>query len=222
MQNVCVCSAIEDLADGSDSFIVALTAEGKTPVQFTDYPRLGEQSNFYDEVKIWEAACATSAATSFFSPIKIRSGEGYREFLDGAFNANTPVFKLWLEAKAQFGPLPLEPRISCLVYLGTGKPQLKAFDDTVVAVGRSVIDIATETQTTAALFHEEHEDLANQARYFRFNPPDVGDVGLEEAGKRTIIEVTTEAYGNDPEVKQICGNSSRLLRMESPTAELKY
>lgn len=54
--------------------------------------------NLRAKVKIWEAARATSAAPSFFGPIKI---EG-RKFGDGALNANNPVRQVWWEAKDLF------------------------------------------------------------------------------------------------------------------------
>lgn len=65
-------------------------------------------SNYYSDrrgndlrniVKIWEAARATSAASSFFDDITI-AGEG---FVDGATGANNPIFKLWTEAADAFG-----------------------------------------------------------------------------------------------------------------------
>jgi len=46
-----------------------------------------------NKVKIWEAARATSAATSFFNPITI----GTESFVDGATGANNPINELWTE-----------------------------------------------------------------------------------------------------------------------------
>ena len=51
----------------------------------------------YHKTRIWEAARATSAASSFFDPIKI--GQFGEEFVDGAVGANNPVAQLWNEAK---------------------------------------------------------------------------------------------------------------------------
>jgi calcium-independent phospholipase A2-gamma len=61
----------------------------------------------FDEVKIWEVACATSAATTFFKPAQIMSGGVHRTFVDGALGANNPVNRLWIEAEKQFPPAPL-------------------------------------------------------------------------------------------------------------------
>jgi calcium-independent phospholipase A2-gamma len=181
-------------------FVVALDADAITPVHFTDYYKPGE-STMFDEVKIWEAACATSAATTFFKPVKIMSGGVPRTFVDGALGANNPVNRLWIEAEAQFPGAPLEAQIRCLLSIGTGKPALISFGDTVSGLLNSVKKIATETQRTADTFHDMHRTLADRDSYFRFNPPYIDEVGLHEAGKRAIVEARTAAYTEDPEVK---------------------
>lgn len=194
--------------------MVALTGEAaRKSVRFTDYAKAAEQSNFYNEVKIWEAARATSAATTFFAPIKISYGSVKRRYLDGAFVANNPVNELWLEAQAEFGLPPLEPQIRTLLSLGTGKPPLTAFGKSVIEVGGSIIKLATDTQNTADMFHNMHMELANRNGYFRFNPPDISEVGLEHASKRAIIAVRTEEYGKDPEVR------TRMLKFGQAAGE---
>jgi hypothetical protein len=44
-----------------------------------------------------------------------------------------------------------------------------------------------------------HRKLARRDGYFRFNPPDLNEVGLDEALKKDIIASRTEAYGMDAE-----------------------
>lgn len=46
--------------------------------------------------KIWEAARATSAASTFFEPISI--GDHGERFTDGALIHNNPVFQVYKEA----------------------------------------------------------------------------------------------------------------------------
>jgi len=185
----------------ANSFVVAIAEEAATPVHFTNYPKGGD-SAMYDEVTILDAALATCAATTFFKPKNILSGGVYRTFLDGGLGENNPINRLWIEAKQQFGPAPLEDQIRCLLSIGTGKPALSAFGQSLKEVGESIIKIATETQRTANNFHEMHEELANRDGYFRFNPPDISDIGLEEASKRNIIEARTEDYIVDPVTRQ--------------------
>jgi patatin-like phospholipase/acyl hydrolase len=52
--------------------------------------------------KIWEVARATSAAASFFDPIKI--GSHGTKFLDGGTGANNPIYEMWMLAKDEFCP----------------------------------------------------------------------------------------------------------------------
>lgn len=156
----------------------------------------------YDEATILDAALATSAATTFFKPHKILSGGVPRTFHDGALGNNNPINRLWVEAKEQYGPAPLENQIRCLLSVGTGKPALTDFGESVKDVASSIAKIATETQATADNFHEHHESLANRDGYFRFNPPDISDIGLDEVSKRATIETRTEAFVNDPVTKQ--------------------
>lgn len=177
-----------------------MTEEAKSIVHFTDYAQSGGEHSVYNDIKIWEAARATSAATSFFAPIKIVSGGVPRVFLDGALEANNPVDELWYEAAEEWGPQPLEPQICCLLSIGTGRPRLESFGNSVKEVGKSIIKIATATQSTANNFRKYHTELFNQDRAFRFNPPDI-DVGLEDTSQKGIIATRTEVYCDDPETK---------------------
>ncbi|RMY45115.1 hypothetical protein D0865_10115 [Hortaea werneckii] len=179
-------------------FVVALSEQARTITHFTNYKKDHEMSNFYDKVKIWEAARATSAATSFFDPITI-DGSAY---VDGGLGMNNPVDRLWREAREVFvtGEQNLEDLIRCVLSVGTGKPALKAFGRSVSEVGSSLVAIATETEEKHRTFYNSHEDLARQRLYFRFNPPYLDAIAINEAEKRGDIRVRTEEYGNDPEV----------------------
>ncbi|KAF1943168.1 FabD/lysophospholipase-like protein [Clathrospora elynae] len=186
--------------------VIALTGEGRTATRFTDaYAKHGEHSNFYNEVKIWEVARATSASTSFFAPMDITAAGEPRRFLDAGLGSNNPVNELYMEAMAQLtGPdEELDKRIRVLVSIGTGKPALRGFGDNVTEVAQSVLAIAEETQTTANTFHQIHKVLANRDAYFRFNPPDLSEVGLDKASKARIIATRTEAYGTDADTERM-------------------
>ncbi|KAE8845923.1 hypothetical protein PTNB73_01903 [Pyrenophora teres f. teres] len=181
--------------------VLALTEESRAPTLFTDYPKDGEHSNFYNEVKIWEVARATSAATSFFPPMEItRAGEP-RRFLDAGLGFNNPIQELYVEAMAQFDKSEgdFDSQVRVLVSIGTGKPALRGFGEKVVEVAKSIASIATETQHTANNFHLTHMKLADRGGYFRFNPPDLSEVAIDEASMKGTIAARTETYGNDPE-----------------------
>lgn len=55
----------------------------------------GEWDDLYDICKIWEAARATSAASTFFPPIQI----GYQKYVDGALRYNNPIEKADQESR---------------------------------------------------------------------------------------------------------------------------
>ncbi|EDU48283.1 phospholipase [Pyrenophora tritici-repentis Pt-1C-BFP] len=200
--------------------VLALTEESRAPTLFTDYTKDGEHSNFYNEVKIWEVARATSAATSFFPPMEItRAGEP-RRFLDAGLGFNNPIQELYVEAMSQFDKEEedFDSQIRVLVSIGTGKPALRGFGEKVVEVAKSIASIATETQHTANNFHLAHMKLADRGGYFRFNPPDLSEVAIDEASMKGTIASRTETYGNDPETvamvqrwKNVAGTEQKFI-----------
>ncbi|KAF2707708.1 phospholipase [Pleomassaria siparia CBS 279.74] len=210
------------------TIIIALCEEGKTTTRFTDYAKSGEQSNFYNEVRIWEVARATSAATSFFEPMNITSTNITRRFIDAGIDSNNPVNELYLEAASEFitGNEDLNKRIRVLVSIGTGRPAMQGFGDKVNEVAKSILRIAEETQTTANTFHLMHRALANRDGYFRFNPPDMNEVALDEASKKGIIAQRYEAHGADAETMAMvqrwigaAGTEQKKLAAPSRVAE---
>ncbi|USP81106.1 hypothetical protein yc1106_08380 [Curvularia clavata] len=185
--------------------VIALTAESATPIRFTDYKKDGEQSDFYNEVRIWEVARATSAATSFFAPMHITHGGEPRCFLDAGLGYNNPVGELYVEAKVQFHKpgTHIDKQIRVLISIGTGRPALEDFGKKATDVAKSIVRIASDTQRTADTFYESNLELAKRDGYFRFNPTDIAAVLLDEASKKDVIASRTETYGNDPDVKRM-------------------
>ncbi|KAJ4989895.1 ankyrin repeat protein [Stagonosporopsis vannaccii] len=158
----------------------------------TSYESSRWPTDFLKTVKIWEAARATSAASSFFDPIEI--GDDKEAFLDGGSGANNPVNVVWDEAYDILGS-DVEANLQCLVSIGTGIPSLKAFGSTLKAVGETMLSMATETETTARKFERRHTKLDSEDRYFRFNVESgLGDIGLEEADKIPAIASATRLY----------------------------
>jgi predicted acylesterase/phospholipase RssA len=164
-----------------------------------------------DSVKIWEACRATSAATTFFDPIKI--GEWGEEFVDGALGANNPVYAVWSQAQDFWGA----ERPRCLVSIGTGIPSLNEFRDDVLHINHTLIALATETEQTAERFHRDKSTLSDEGCYYRFNVVrGLEDIGLEESKKRGEIASATDRYINSQDVfRQMQGCASRLLERSS-------
>ncbi|KAH0566004.1 hypothetical protein GP486_000595 [Trichoglossum hirsutum] len=148
------------------------------------------------QAKIWQAARATSAASSFFDPVEIE----HEEFVDGATPANNPINEMWTEAYDAFHDPDdlswnLEDNILCLISIGTGIPSLKPFGTDPLHVGRSLVAIATDTERRAQDFHKHHTKMHKEHRYFRFNVlRGLEDVGLEDASKRKEIFSATRLY----------------------------
>lgn len=62
-------------------------ANNSAPAMFRSYKNPNEMSEF-PGIKLWQAARATSAAPSYFVPLKI---DDTHEFLDGGLQANNPL-----------------------------------------------------------------------------------------------------------------------------------
>jgi hypothetical protein len=143
-------------------------------------------------VKIWEAARATSAATTFFDPIEIH----HEEFVDGAFGANNPLDEVWTEAGDIWARDPmdkLEDNISCFVSIGTGIPAFGSVDDSIAGMMQTLKSIATDCESTAERFRRQHRAL--EGRFFRFNVlRGLENIGLEEVDKTNDLIAATRQY----------------------------
>lgn len=163
----------------------------------------------YHKTRIWEAARATSAASSFFDSIKI--GQFQQEFVDGAVGTNNPVGQLWNEAKDVWSDKALEVNIKCLVSIGSGVPSLDSFGSSFFEIGKTLKHIATDTEKTAESFHRAHSDLDDGNRYFRFNVSHgLESIGLEDASQKNKIMAATNRYvALESVMKQMkfCGNN---------------
>ncbi|KAF7512509.1 hypothetical protein GJ744_001444 [Endocarpon pusillum] len=189
------------------TFVCATRRDATATMQFTSY-KSHSDSDLLKTTKIWEAARATSAAPSFFDPIKIgRFGE---EFGDGGTGANNPVRILWNQAQYCLGQGGLvERNLRYLVSIGTSIPSLEPFGDHLMEVAKTLRAIATETEMTAKSFREEYAELAKQNRYFRFNVSrGLEKILLEDATKTAAIVAATREYVGNVEVAErmrLCG-----------------
>ncbi|MCJ1405065.1 hypothetical protein MMC11_008291 [Xylographa trunciseda] len=120
-----------------------------------------------DSCRIWEAARATSAAPSYFKPIKIDGAT----YVDGGFGFNNPSREIVTEVLRVHNDA--DDCINCLVSIGTGRPK-KSKDD-FFKPGRmnwfrnlsTVLKAAYDSDST----HEDTESfmMARELPYFRFN-----------------------------------------------------
>lgn len=185
------------MAPLTDGRFVCATSKGVSlPFLLRSYLPTRESPDLYHVAKIWEAGRATSAASSFFDPIAI--GSLGQEFLDGGTGANNPVRQLWNEAADIFcsgSSRKLSENLRTIVSIGTGIPDLTDFGDDVLAIGKTILEISTESQTTANEFHRTNSDLDDEGKYYRFNVArGLALVGLEEANEAKRIKELTDAY----------------------------
>ncbi|KAG9513283.1 phospholipase, patatin family protein, partial [Aureobasidium melanogenum] len=177
---------------GTKVFVCCTSGETSESVLLRSWPALRGNPSLFRTVRIWEAARATSAASTFFDPIDI----GKKKFLDGGTGDNNPVRHIWNEAKDLLpGDELLSDNLGCLVSIGTGQPAYRPFGESVVGIGKTLLAIATETETTANQFHREQSILFEKKVCFRFNVPrGLGNIELDEIEQLAAIESMTDAY----------------------------
>jgi len=198
-------------------FVCAMSKEMNRTVALRSYRNPRGVTHLYESTKIWEACRATSAATSFFDPISI--GIHKNTFIDGAIGANNPIWELWKEASSIWPAQgSFDNNINCLVSIGTGMPSITPFGDKLMDIGKSLVEIATETERTASTFSEQNSSLEENGRYFRFNVAQgLQGIGLEEAREQPRIVAATDGYLEDRHVyRQIRQCRDRLVLRQVP------
>lgn len=141
-----------------------------------------------------QAARATSAATTFFEPVKI----GNRIFSDGALGANNPCEQVEEEAADIWcaETADLKPLVKCFISIGTGKPATAGIEKNIFRfLGKTVVGIATETENTEKAFIARWRKHYDEDRYFRFNVEQgLQGIGLAEYQQKGAIETATSSY----------------------------
>ncbi|KAK3350354.1 acyl transferase/acyl hydrolase/lysophospholipase [Lasiosphaeria hispida] len=194
-------------------FVCATSADDTNTAYFRSYSSTNKRTEF-EGVKIWEAARATSAATTCFSPIKIE----HREYIDGATGCNNPVNEVWDSARSLWMP-PGSTKFEsncCLVSIGTGVTDGHAFGPHYLDVAKALVAMATETERTASAFERNHGDMRQAGTYFRFNVlRGLSDIGLEEYNKEAQIRNKTIAHMNIFSEDKEMERCAKQLRKES-------
>lgn len=178
-----------------DRFVCTTSKETSDTVVLPSYYTQRWGTDMLNKTKIWEAARATSAATSFFDPITI----GSETFVDGATGANNPIQELMIEAYNLWSKKRpswrIEDNLQCVVSIGTGMPSLKPFGDKLWDVPQTLLAIATDTERTAEKWQRSHDTLFKEKRAFRFNViSGLEDIALEESKRQGDILAATKRY----------------------------
>lgn len=143
---------------------------------------------------ILEAALATSAAPTYFSPAAIKG----INFVDGAIGVNNPsvqveqeAFDIWCEETGY-----LQPLVKCFISIGTGHPGIHSVSDKgLIKMIETMQKVVTETEKTNNEFLSRWRSHVDKGRCFRFNVEQgLGDVKLAEFDQQELIQVATSSY----------------------------
>ena len=116
---------------------------------------------------VWEVARATSAATTFFKPIRV--GRDDIEFIDAGLEYNNPCEVLMEEASRQFPGAAIK-----VLSIGTGLGDVVAIKDRRQSILSALSKMATSSQKVALRLNRS---TGGSTDYFRFNV----ERGLEDA-----------------------------------------
>jgi predicted patatin/cPLA2 family phospholipase len=197
--------------------VCATAFENQDIERFRDYPRLdlGIQAN----VSIVDAACATSAATSFFDAVNING----RLFRDGGFKANNPVNEVWHEARqiwiGDAYDVQLDQLLKCIISIGTGETKTESMKEGVKGFVETLTRMITQTRDTDKAFYNDHRNLTKldgTQRYFRFNVDQgLQAVSLEQYEKKGTMEAVTKTYMESPERQSLLALCANILRTKT-------
>lgn len=142
---------------------------------------------------IWQVARATSAATTFFKPIRI--GRDEIEFIDAGFGYNNPCELLIAEAERIF-PADRELKI---LSIGTGIGDVVAIKDRRLSIIKALKKMASSSRKVEAALYDRYGDSGN---YYRFVVNEgLGNVALSDWELTSQISAHTRNYLRTEEKK---------------------
>lgn len=152
------------------------------PTLFTTF----DTSTGLDGCTIWQVARATSAATTFFKPIRV--GRDDIEFVDAGFGYNNPCEVLITEAEKQF-----PDRKQIVLSIGTGLGGVVSIEGRI-SILKALKKMATTSRTVAYRLKEKFTDT-RVGVYHRFDVDrGLDDVTLSDWEKSSKISAHTRNY----------------------------
>ena len=195
-----------EIADYQESFVCATRGENSAPAVIRSYQTNNLHDPLLEWCKIWEAARATSAASTFFEPVEI--GPLGEIFVDGALRRNNPIREADRESKDLW---PGSERL--IISIGTGSAPGGAVTGSLTALAQRLKDIVTDSEQTSQDFEAENEAMIKNDRLFRFNVyHGLADVGLEEHKAVNRIAAHTNSYLTHPQVTRQVNTCVQSLR----------
>ncbi|KAK4139118.1 kinase subdomain-containing protein, partial [Dichotomopilus funicola] len=209
--------------DGSctKTVVLAITKDNvdARPTLFTTY----DTSAALHGCTIWEVARATSAATTFFKPIRV--GRDGVKFIDAGFGYNNPCEVLIEEAQRQFP----EGRAIRVLSIGTGLGDVVEIGNTRLSIITALKKMATSSKKVAASLADRYGE---SGQYYRFNVDQgLQDIALSDWDKASTISAHTRNYLSDKQraIKTFAakftkagfeGDNGETAQTVAPAAEL--
>ncbi|KAF2201422.1 phospholipase [Delitschia confertaspora ATCC 74209] len=167
---------------------------------------------------ILEAALATSAAPTYFTPVEISGSK----FVDGAIGANNPAVEveeeasdIWCEESGQ-----LQPLVKCFISVGTGNPGYRHVSDRSFKYFVETLQkVASETEATNQRWQGRWRKGFNDYRCFRFNVNGLENVGLAEYKEKATIKGVTDTYLEERHTLVQVRRCVENLRMKECTSD---
>ena len=205
-------------------FVCATSGSTRQTVLLKSYDTRRTNSDRLKYTEVWQAARATSAASTFFDTVTVQLGCYKESYTDGATGANNPVKHLWHEAKEAFlDPSEnLEDHVDSLISIGTGVSAAEPFGSDVKSAVKSLAVISTDTEETAKSFRRDHPDLCESGRYFRFNVPGLKSIGLERVEQIDDILNITNHYLDSDETQDLMDTCAKTLTPHKCASHLTY
>lgn len=193
--------------DACRIFVCATRAEDHSLAILRSY-KTRRHDPLFDICKIWEAARATSAASTFFEPIEI--GPSHQKFVDGALTGkNNPIRTANTESRDMW---PGQDRL--ILSIGTGAAPGQAVTGNLISLATRLKEIVVDSEQTDRDFRMENNAMIRNGRLYRFNVlHGLADVGLEEHQAINKIATYTDRYLDHPDVfdmVQTCVNNLSL------------
>lgn len=169
-----------------------------------------------DSNEIWKIARATSAAPTYFKPMKI----GSDEYLDGGFGANNPCAEIYDEV------LRMNNRakhcVGIIVSVGTGKPPHGRFQGTGLRRYIGYLNFAIKWPAESEETHIRMERL-DLPHYARFNVETaLGSIKLDEWRYRGTLRIKTGEAINKLRLRRRGHNRKTSTKKENPSDDPSF
>jgi len=189
-------ASLRDPSDGTDkicrTFVVAVTQSyvDSPPKRFRSY---ATKTRLADNCEIWEAARATTAASTFFDPMTI--GSPPQKFIDGAFSGANNPSQIALDEVSQV--FPGRP-IGCFLSLGTGVSKIVSVKGNLAKIAEACVKLLTSCEIVANDVGKDFNKKASDGQmnpYFRFSVNrGMDDIILDEWHRIQEMTAITSRY----------------------------